>query len=124
MAQRVRPLEPDRPSVAEVVPLVRALFAGNCVGCCMHAQLDDGNLEDHWFGDSGRASVLECGDADHLKLFDMLARMSVTQRKKVRDTWDRPPANWNGVIRKRLAGLCNWCGKPAAHEDGYDCGIC
>lgn len=48
----------------------------------MHVQLDDGNLEDHFFRAESRAWVEECGCDTGLVVFDALAAMRRTARKK------------------------------------------
>ncbi len=77
--------DPNRPSVPDVLPMVRALYAEpDCgAGCCMHVQLDDGNVEDRFFDADSRAWVEQCGNPAHLVLFDLLAKMTPTQRRKV-----------------------------------------
>jgi hypothetical protein len=34
------------PTIFEVQPLVKQLYSQNCVGCCLHIVLDDGNVSD------------------------------------------------------------------------------
>lgn len=79
MSHRVRPLAPNRPTVAEVEPLVVAWMV-TPADACLHCQLDDGNVEDRFFGDEDRPAHERCR-----VLFDLLRAMSVTQRKKVID---------------------------------------
>jgi hypothetical protein len=73
-----------KPTVPEVLPLVRALYATphGAAGGCLHIVLDDGNVED--------ASVLFC--LEHAQkegcptceaLACALLRMSKTQRRKL-----------------------------------------
>lgn len=50
-------------------------------GCCLHVQLDDGNLADRFFDDEARARV----NPEHslcLELFDLLRAMKRTARAK------------------------------------------
>lgn len=44
----VRRFSPAKPTVPEVLPAVRALYArkGGSVGCCLHIVLDDPNYDD------------------------------------------------------------------------------
>lgn len=71
-----------KPTIPEVFPAVRALYARNLVGCCLHVVLDDGNVED--------ASVEHCiewaqkqGHPECEALARTLLRMSKTQRLKL-----------------------------------------
>ena len=80
--QLVEDPQPSKPTVPEVMPLVRRLYERNPVGCCLHIVLDDGNVEDH--------SVEFCIDQAHdrgheecLELAKILFRMSRTQRRKL-----------------------------------------
>ena len=77
---KIRP----RPSVPEVLLLVKALYQEHLAGCCLHVQLDDGNLSDAFFDDESRQTVLHCGNAEHLHLFNMLAKMTHSKRARVR----------------------------------------
>jgi hypothetical protein len=70
------------PNVPEVLPLVKALYKKNPVGCCLHIVLDDGNIHND--------DVDFCIDwaikQDHpecLKLAYLLRNMSRTQRNKL-----------------------------------------
>lgn len=78
------PVEVMRPTVPEVLPLVRALYerpAGGA-GCCLHVLLDDGNV-----GDSTAQFCAEYarreGHADCMELAALLVQMSPTQRRKL-----------------------------------------
>jgi hypothetical protein len=77
-------MKPDKPTVPEVMPLVRAYYAKeeNGAGGSLHIVLDDGNVED--------SSVEFCieeaekrGDKDGVELGKILLRMSKTQRNKL-----------------------------------------
>lgn len=35
-----------RPTVPEVLPLLNAIYARHCAGCCLHIVVDDYNVED------------------------------------------------------------------------------
>lgn len=73
----------DRPTVAEVVPLARAIFKTRSItGCCLHLVLDDGNVKDE--------HVLQCitvaidrGHIDCLYVANKLALMTRSQRARV-----------------------------------------
>lgn len=70
-----------KPTVPEVLPLVRALYAspGGRVGCHLHIVLDDGNVQDkHVQFCIDRAAEDQCGRC--LVLAGMLMLMSKTQR--------------------------------------------
>ena len=74
----------DKPTVTEVLPLVRAYQAkdGNGVGGSLHIVLDDGNTEDgdvEWCMNYAK----EIGDADGVKLAEAILRMSKTQRERL-----------------------------------------
>ena len=72
----------SKPTVPEVLPLVLALYERNCVGCCLHILLDDGNVKD-----SHALFCLEyakkAGHADCIKLAELICQMSTTQRMKL-----------------------------------------
>jgi len=38
-----RVLDPNRPKVPEMMPIVRRIYARHAAGCCWHVVLDDGN---------------------------------------------------------------------------------
>ena len=74
-----------RPSVPDVLPLVRMVYARHCAGCCLHVLTDDGNCED----ESAQFCLQiarESGHADCLAAAEALALMSWTQRRKVYKT--------------------------------------
>lgn len=83
LARRLNELT-RKPTIPEVMPLVRELYAtpqGTC-GCCLHIVLDDGNIED----DHVRFCVDWAVKHDHPKCAELarvLLRMSKTQRKKL-----------------------------------------
>lgn len=73
-----------RPTVPEVLPLVRAYYAmpGNGVGGNLHIVLDDANVDDgsvHFCINAAR----EAGDTEGVKLGEVLLAMSKTQRRKL-----------------------------------------
>jgi hypothetical protein len=75
----------SKPTVPDVLPLVRALYATEHGGCggCLHLVLDDGNVAD----DNVRYCLgiaTERGCAQCAELGALLLRMSKTQRLKVR----------------------------------------
>jgi hypothetical protein len=74
----------DRPTVPEVVPIIRALYRRHSAGCCWHVVLDDGNYDSvAWsvarIEDEGcyEAPATEC-----LELAKLLPKMTVTQIRK------------------------------------------
>jgi hypothetical protein len=77
--------DPDRPTVPEVLALVRAYYAlpGNAAGGNCHLVLDDGNVEDGNIRFCLEACEAE-GDAPGARLMGLMLRMTRTQRNKVR----------------------------------------
>ena len=77
-------LDPNRPTVPEVLPEVQAFMRKNPAGCCLHVVLDDHNVEDDCV-----AHALECAVARGHPECEGLARrllpMSRTQRAKLSD---------------------------------------
>lgn len=74
-----------RPTVTDVLPLVRALYAseqGVC-GCCLHIVLDDGNLEFEckWFCWE-QATQMKHKNCERLAV--LLLQMTPTQLRKIR----------------------------------------
>lgn len=68
-----------RPTVDQVLPLVRRLYERNHAGCCLHIALDDGNVTDgdvefclEWATNEGHADCAE--------LSNLLLLMTKTQR--------------------------------------------
>lgn len=77
-------LPADRPTVPDVVPLIRALYRRHGAGCCWHVVTDDGNYDCvSWcvarIEDEGcyEAPATEC-----LELAKLLPLMSGTQLRK------------------------------------------
>lgn len=74
----------NRPTIPEVLPAVRALYArpGGSVGCCLHLILDEPNSRD---GDVEYCIqyARERGHADCEALGRTLLLMSRTQRSKI-----------------------------------------
>lgn len=71
-----------KPTVPDVLPLVKALYKRNSAGCCLHVLLDDGNV-----GDSTAAYCLQyardAGHHDCEELASKVVLMSATQRRKL-----------------------------------------
>lgn len=82
VAQKRAAWGPPRPTVPEVLPLVRAVYARHVVGCCLHILTDDFNVSD---ADATscveRARSLQHEDCLHAA--EALQRMTRTQRLKV-----------------------------------------
>lgn len=74
----------DKPTIPEVLPLVRAYYAkpNNGVGGSLHLVLDDGNIETYWV-EYCKQYALENNDPDGVALAELLLKMSYTQRKKL-----------------------------------------
>lgn len=75
----------NKPTVSEVLPLVRDYYKDNHIGGCLHIVLDDGNISD--------SDVKYCleyskqqNDSRAIKLAELLLQMSKTQRKKIYKT--------------------------------------
>lgn len=76
--------DPRKPTVPEVLPYVRALYAreGGGAGCCLHILLDDGNVRQ---GDADFCYGVAVGreHQDCAELAKLLQRMSPTQRMRL-----------------------------------------
>jgi hypothetical protein len=68
--------------VPEASPLVKALYARNSAGCCLHIVLDDGNVRDSDV-DCCIESARKKGHADCETLALLLRKMSRTQRGRL-----------------------------------------
>lgn len=71
-----------KPTVPEVLPLVIALYERNCVGCCLHILLDDGNVKDShalWCLEYAKEQKHD----DCILLAEKICQMSITQRMKL-----------------------------------------
>jgi hypothetical protein len=78
----------DRPTVPDVLPLIRAIYAkpeGVC-GCCLHIVTDDYNCEQSSI-DYCLEYARERGHQDCIRLAEMLSAMTITQRTKAARTW-------------------------------------
>lgn len=76
--------EPAKPTLPEVLPLVRALYATRhgVAGGCLHIVLDDCNVYDDIVEDCIQwAEDHECAECEALGR--LLLRMSKTQRRKL-----------------------------------------
>ena len=72
----------NRPTVPDVLPLVRAIYERHFAGCCLHIVTDDGNVEQH-HADFCVQYARERGHEDCLRAAEMLAAMTPTQRLRV-----------------------------------------
>jgi hypothetical protein len=72
----------DKPTVPEILPLVRALYQRHGAGCCWHCVLDDMNL-DRYFVESAAKRAEAEGHPDCVALIKPLLAMSRTQLKKL-----------------------------------------
>lgn len=72
---------PTRPTVPDVLPFIRSIYARNVAGCCLHVVTDDYNVDDD-FVEHSIERARELGHADCLKAAEMLAAMTTTQRLK------------------------------------------
>lgn len=71
-----------RPTVPEVMPLVRRYYEKHPSGGSLHILLDDGNVSDS-DADFCLKAATEAGDADGVELARLVAQMSRTQRLKL-----------------------------------------
>lgn len=71
-----------RPTVPEVLPLARVVYARHCAGCCAHVILDDYNAEQIW-ADLSLETAQKRQHADCIALCAALAQMTATQRLQV-----------------------------------------
>ena len=81
LQEHMHPRQP-KPSIIEVMPLVKALYERweGGAGCCLHILLDDDNIDD----DSAvfcLNNAIESRHADCEQLARLICRMSWTQRR-------------------------------------------
>lgn len=71
-----------RPTLPEVLPLLKALYEKHAAGCCLHIVLDDCNLknQDVIFC---RSAAIEAGHLDCLHLAEKLLLMTISQRARL-----------------------------------------
>ncbi len=74
-------MKSGRPEAPEAAEAIRRVYEQSSVGCCVHVQCDDGNLEDRFFDEESRGFI-EPGHDDCLKAFELLRQMRVTARRK------------------------------------------
>jgi hypothetical protein len=85
---------PEKPSIPDVLPLVKAYFQkpGNEAGGLLHVVLDDGNVESPHILFAMEQCLLASDEDGHWLCIQLL-RMSRTQRKKLSAMtyrWDLP----------------------------------
>ena len=75
------------PCLADVIPLIRKVYARHLAGCCLHILTDDGNCGQ---GDANFcldiAQQHEC--ADCMAAARLLVRLSTTQREQIYHRYD------------------------------------
>jgi len=72
----------DRPTVPDVLPLVREIYKSHAAGCCLHILTDDGNVAD----DHAEFCLKTAREEGHLvcqRAAEMLVAMTRTQRLRV-----------------------------------------
>lgn len=81
---RARNMDHERPTIAQVLPLLRAYYAmpGNGVGGSLHLVLEDPNYEDHHVLACYETAMMHDDSAGALLALVLLA-MSKTQRRKL-----------------------------------------
>lgn len=73
-----------KPTVPEVLPIVRGLYRRHAAGCCWHVVLDDGNYDSvRWVVDSYMPTS-GCRAIECRQLAELLPQMSATQLRKLR----------------------------------------
>jgi len=70
-----------RPTVPDVIPYLRSIYARHSAGCCLHILLDDGNVRQA-DAEFCLAQARDRGHADCLAAAELLVRMTRTQRLK------------------------------------------
>lgn len=86
MARGPRP--PDkpatRPTVPEVVPLIRAVYKrpDGGAGCCLHVEIDDGNIGDV-FMPGMLAAARAAGHPECIAAAEAFAQLTTSQRRRV-----------------------------------------
>jgi hypothetical protein len=75
---------PDRPTVPEVLPLIRELFRreDGFFGGALHCELIDGNLED-WFFRHSMQEARAIGDDLKATIAEAMLAMTTTQRRRL-----------------------------------------
>ena len=71
-----------KPTVPEVMPLVREYYEDNYAGGSLHIVLDDGNIRDSDLEFCLKEAEL-AGDERAIKIAKLMLQMSKTQRKKL-----------------------------------------
>lgn len=66
----------------EAVALVKGIYAANCVGCCCHIVLDDGNVKDNHI-EYCLEVAKERNHPDCVRMCELLLKMGKTQRLKM-----------------------------------------
>lgn len=71
------------------IPFVQAVYKRpmGAAGCCNHVRIDDGNLSHHFFSENNHKELMDKGHADCIALYEILARMSATQRTRLYKEW-------------------------------------
>jgi hypothetical protein len=73
---------PDRPTVPDVLPLVRQIYERHCAGCCLHIMTDDCNIE-QGHADFCLDWAKRQGHDDCIRAAEMMVQMTETQRKRI-----------------------------------------
>lgn len=98
-----------RPTLPDVLPLVRRLYELTDSGGPCHIVLDDGNLEtssiDYCLGVAAEAAERDRYGAEvcdlSIKLLGLMRQMTMTQRRKIYNTkWGPTGGDWSGVVAR------------------------
>ena len=71
-----------KPTVKDVIPLVRAIYSRHAAGCCLHILTDDGNVKQIDV-DFCLTRARQAGHPDCQRAAELLAQMSQTQRRRI-----------------------------------------
>lgn len=92
-----------KPKIPDVLEDCQFIYARNCVGCCLHIALDDGNLQDIDLKFCLQQAQAE-GHKDCQRVAETMLRMSGTQRRKLCGmNHDPQPVRGGRLMAKSLA---------------------
>jgi hypothetical protein len=109
----------DRPTVPDVARLLLSFYKHeeNASGGYLHIVLDDGNIERghvEWCG----AAAREAGDEEAARIADLMAQMTLTQRRKLyRMSWHILSQASSPDVRETY---CNQCDTWSPDDDWED----
>jgi hypothetical protein len=83
----------DKPTIPDILPLLRDYVRDNPVGGSLHVVLDDGNIENSSI-ETCLNTAKELNDERAIVLANLLLKMSRTQRKKLCHLYVGMERNW------------------------------